>query len=77
MISEEKNCDKQLSEIKYVHCMEQDNGAVLDEKYRLSCPGKQTKCQLEENSVSKCVQRTLDLWAINRVNTKTLFSGYV
>lgn len=55
-------------------------GAVLDEKYRPSCPGKQNKCQLEENGASKCVRGPLDLWAIwaiNRVNTKTWFSGCV
>lgn len=52
-------------------------GTVLDEKYRPSRPGKQNKCQLEENGVSKCVRGTLDLWAINTVNTKTWFSGCV
>jgi hypothetical protein len=44
----------------------------LKKKYRTSCPGKQSKCQLEENSFTKCVQGTLDLWAINRANTKDL-----
>lgn len=52
-------------------------GAVLDEKYRPSRPRKQNKCQLEENGASKCVRGTLDLWAINTVNTKTWFSGCV